>query len=44
MQNVKLSRVMPNDTNIKNLKCDIAVVGSFITNYDNYDEQIEKLK
>lgn len=33
-----------NDTNIKNLKCDIAVVGSFITNYDNYDEQIEKLK
>lgn len=33
-----------NDINIKNLKCDIAVVGSFITNSDNYEQQIEKLK
>lgn len=33
-----------NDTNIKNLKCDIAVVGSFITNSDNYAEQLNKLK
>lgn len=33
-----------NDTNIKDLKCDIAVVGSFITNSDNYEEQLNKLK
>lgn len=32
------------DDNIKNLKCDIAVVGSFITNYNDYDEQVRKLR
>lgn len=33
-----------NDKNIKDLKCDIAVVGSFITNSDDYNAQITKLK
>ena len=33
-----------NDTNIKDLKCDMVVVGSFITNSDNYEEQLNKLK
>lgn len=33
-----------NDENIINLKSDIAVVGSFITNYSDYDKQIDKLK
>ena len=34
-----------NDTNIKFLdKCDIVVVGSFITNNSNYNEMINKLK
>lgn len=33
-----------NDKNIKDLKCDIAVVGSFITNSNNYQEQLDKLK
>lgn len=33
-----------NDTNIKSIDTDIAVVGSFITSADNYQEQINKLK
>lgn len=33
-----------NSDNIKLLDVDIAVVGSFITNSDNYQEQIDKLK
>lgn len=32
-----------NEINIKNLKCDIAVVGSYITNSENYQEQIKKI-
>ena len=33
-----------NDTNISSIDTDIAVVGSFITSDDNYQEQINKLK
>ena len=33
-----------NDTNISSIDTDIAVVGSFITSEDNYQEQINKLK
>ena len=33
-----------NDTNIKSIDTDVAVVGSFITSADNYQEQINKLK
>ena len=34
-----------NDTNIKELKnADIVVSGSFITNSNNYQEQIDKLR
>ena len=34
-----------NEDTIKQLHdIDIVVVGSFITNYDNYQEQIDKLK
>lgn len=33
-----------NDTNIKELNVDIAVVGSFITNSNNYQEKINLLK
>lgn len=32
-----------NDVTIKNLGIDIAVVGSYITNCDNYSEQVKKL-
>lgn len=33
-----------NDKNIKDLNCDIAVIGSFITNSNNYENQLNKLK
>ena len=33
-----------NDTNISSIDTDIAVVGSFITSPDNYQEQINILK
>ena len=32
-----------NDSNIKKIDADIVVVGSFITNSDNYDERIKKI-
>lgn len=32
-----------NDTNIKKINSDIKVVGSFVTNSDNYENQIKKL-
>lgn len=33
-----------NDTNIKDIKADIVVVGSYITSTNNYQEQIDKLR
>ena len=33
-----------NNINIKNLNCDIAVIGSYITNYDDYQVAIDTLK